>query len=97
VYRERTYICPVDLGDLEHETAECRQFALRALSLGGIGRISFVRRGGPCEPMVPEPDEALLVHESHGMFGKPAEERYGRNVEQCTTAQAIYDEEPQHA
>jgi hypothetical protein len=76
MYRERTYICPVDLWSLD-EPAECRQFLLRALSTPGVRRVSFVRRGGAATPLQPAPDEAMLVHASDGKFGRPAEERWG--------------------
>ena len=95
MFRERTYVVPVCLDDLDHESPECRRFALSALQRSGVVRLSFVRRGGSSECFVPDPDEACYIHESYGKFGLPAETRFGRNVEQVTEARVFY-EEPQY-
>ena len=92
MYRERVYVCPVDLSELDHEQPDCRRFLLAALSISGVRRVSFARRGGAREPLQPEPDEAMYVHASDGRFGKPAETRYGRDVQRAGVALPIYDD-----
>jgi hypothetical protein len=97
MYRERVYVCPVNLAEVDHEQPDCRQFLLQALATDGVRRISFARRGGSREPLTPEPDEAMLIHASGGKFGKPAESRWGCDVQRAGVALAGYDNDDELA
>jgi len=80
--RTRTYICPVSITELEAEqTPENVNLALSLLTLTGVRRLSFVARGGPASVFEPRPDEVARIAATSGRFGKPAETRYGCDVQ----------------
>ena len=89
MYREKVFVCPVNLDELDHLPPALRRFALQALQREGIGRVSFVRRGGLKDPMLPKPDEAMFIYGTGGMFPKDPEVRYGSKVEKFASEQSI--------
>lgn len=93
MFRERVYVCPVDLADINVEPVDRQQFLLRALATDGVRRISFARRGGSRDPLKPAPDEAMMVHASGGMFGRPAEERWGADTSRGHGRVVVYEED----
>lgn len=79
--RRRTFVCPVDLGELDHLPRQARHALLRFLQCDGVGRVSVVARGGDDRrPLSPEDDEAMFIEGSDGPFQRRPEERYGRHV-----------------